>query len=542
MISKLLKLTLKTIDMDTNSPVYDQLNKAWKSTCKILLGEEIGDLKDYEEWLKEYLPVLGKRKSHMSGKEATFCFDEYCKDAHFVSLDEVKEKSIEPLTINEIKDLDSIVEAMSEKWEYTGNKIFGRSTFVESSDIVFNSHYVSDSSHIENSQYIFDSVGVRDNSKYVFGSIGCVNCEFLIKVYGATDIKRCFEVHYSNNVSDLLFSVYCINCSDLLFSFNQRNKRNMIGNLQLPKDKYLSLKTKLIGEIRDELKKNKSFPSLFELVPNDKPSLDIKFQIKEEAGDIKPIEKAFSSTFKILFRKESTGGIDQYKNWLARHFKLPKEVVSPLGNKVYVYEATDFLKVHEAIPETRMIRDEEAILLADLHLKEKEIQNLDDIKKNLSKIAYFGVHYRAGKLGNIIKTAGVDDSSNICNTSFATHTEYAAVNGAVGTYAKYAFGSHRLTNSQFCIHCYYSLNLTRCFEVDSSTNCSDTYFAHNCEGLQDAMFCWNVKGKRHSIGNSELPPDQYRKIKDMLVEQMADEILKKKELRYDIFNIGCGRI
>jgi len=96
--------------MNTNSPVYAQLNKAWKATCKVLFGEEIGELKEYEEWLKEYMSVTGKRKrkSHISGKDVTVVFDEYCKDARFVSLDEVKEKSIEPLTINEIKDIDRL--------------------------------------------------------------------------------------------------------------------------------------------------------------------------------------------------------------------------------------------------------------------------------------------------------------------------------------------------------------------------------------------------------------------------------------------------
>jgi len=527
--------------MDTTSPVYNELNKVWKSTCRILFGEEIGELKEYEEWLKEYMPVIGKRKSHISGKEVTFCFDKYCKNAKFVSLDEVKEKSIEPLTINEIKDIDSIVEAISEKWEYTGNKIFGRSTFIESSDTVFDSHYALESSYLENSLYSFCSEGIRENSKYIFGSIGCERSEFLVRVYGIDNAKRCLEVMSSGDVSDVFYCMNCINCSDLLFSFNQRNKRNMIGNLQLPKDKYLSLKTKLIEEIKDELKKNKNFPSLFELAPKDKLSLDIKFQIEEEAGDIKPIEKAFSSTFKVLFRKEREGGIDQYENWLARHFKLPKEVVSPLGNKFYVDQPTDFLKVHEAIPETRMIRDEEATLLVDLHLEEKEIQDLDSIKKNLSKIAYFCKHFRVGKSGNLIKTPIAYDSANIYNTDVALYSEYVAASCTIGSYGKYIFGSDRPKDSQFCVHCYYSSKLTRCFEVDSSTNCSDTYFAHNCEGLNEAMFCWNVKGKRYAVGNAQLPPDQYRKIKDMLVEQMADEILSKKELKYDIFNIGCGK-
>jgi hypothetical protein len=79
--------------------------------------------------------------------------------------------------------------------------------------------------------------------------------------------------------------------------------------------------------------------------------------------------------------------------------------------------------------------------------------------------------------------------------------------------------------------------------MDGCANCSDSYFCHSCEGLSDAMFCWNVKGKRHAIGNLELPSDQYRKIKDALVEQMADEIIKNKGLRYDIYNIRClGRL
>jgi len=35
--------------------VYDELNKRWKATCRILFGEEIGELEEY----KEYLTGLG---------------------------------------------------------------------------------------------------------------------------------------------------------------------------------------------------------------------------------------------------------------------------------------------------------------------------------------------------------------------------------------------------------------------------------------------------------------------------------------------------
>ena len=38
-----------------------------------------------------------------------------------------------------------------------------------------------------------------------------------------------------------------------------------------------------------------------------------------------------------------------------------------------------------------------------------------------------------------------------------------------------------------------------------------------------------------------MDPDKYRGIKEILVEQMADEISKNKKLKWDIFNIGCRK-
>jgi hypothetical protein len=89
--------------MGTDSPVYNELNKAWKATCKVLFGEEIGELKDYEEWLKEDMVPITRAKSSISGKEVILGRGDYCKDANFISLDEVGLRKVEPLTINEIK-------------------------------------------------------------------------------------------------------------------------------------------------------------------------------------------------------------------------------------------------------------------------------------------------------------------------------------------------------------------------------------------------------------------------------------------------------
>ncbi|MFH1285523.1 MAG: hypothetical protein ABIH99_02985, partial [Candidatus Micrarchaeota archaeon] len=106
--------------------------------------------------------------------------------------------------------------------------------------------------------------------------------------------------------------------------------------------------------------------------------------------------------------------------------------------------------------------------------------------------------------------------------------------------SKYIFGSQRAVSSLFSMKCYNSNSLTRCFEVDASTKCSDSYFCHNCEGLSEAMFCFNAKAKRHAIGNAELPREKYAKVKNAVVEQIASELERKHELKWDIFNVGCA--
>ena len=35
--------------------IYEKINEAWKNACKSVLGDEIGELKDYEKWLGDNL-------------------------------------------------------------------------------------------------------------------------------------------------------------------------------------------------------------------------------------------------------------------------------------------------------------------------------------------------------------------------------------------------------------------------------------------------------------------------------------------------------
>jgi hypothetical protein len=66
--------------------------------------------------------------------------------------------------------------------------------------------------------------------------------------------------------SDSYYSASLEDCTNCLFTFNQRNKHYLIGNVPLAKDKYATLKAKLIGEIRDELKRKKSIPSVIQII------------------------------------------------------------------------------------------------------------------------------------------------------------------------------------------------------------------------------------------------------------------------------------
>jgi hypothetical protein len=57
--------------------------------------------------------------------------------------------------------------------------------------------------------------------------------------------------------------------------------------------------------------------------------------------------------------------------------------------------------------------------------------------------------------------------------------------------------------------------------------------------MQDVFFCFNVKNQRCSIGNSPLEPEKYRAVKKSLLEQLSAELERKKDLKLDIYNIGC---
>lgn len=519
---------------------YNNLNRSWKSLSRILLGEEVGEMKDYEKWLCEYMEPMYSRKSVLSGEDVYIAVPDYSKDARFISINEVPSlPKPEPLGINQVKDIDSIISALRERFLYSGNVILSNSRDVHSSTNVQNSFHVLNSNFIIDSEYIAHSSQVR-NGKHLVGCNYDAYSSFMARGYETFRNSRCFEVWKAFDDSDAYYSFGAHGCQNVLFSFNIKNKKNMIGNIELPKDKFASLKAKLLSEMRGELKRNKRLPSLLEIVSTRKelPAIPSGFNADEpppDTQDKKPIEDAFASTSKIILGKE-LNGIDAYAKWLSRHvcsFKHAKSVVSGKPTMKGLHFP------YRLFPEDRLVTEAESFKLGEtLKLDEKDLPSLQSIQDSLWKIAFFISDIRLDENRNLINVATANHSQNCYHGPVYSYNQYCAFCFWPRS-SKYAFGSSMAFSSNFCIKAHNSLNLSRCFEVDSCSDSSDLYFSHNCENVRDSMFCFNSKNLKHAIGDSPLPPEKYKVVRSSLLEQLHSELERKKELNWDIYNIGC---
>ena len=527
--------------------VYGVLNKAWKSTCKTVFGEELGELKDYKDWLCEYVHPT---RIELSGSAEKVCLsiDDYCKGAKFIGLEKIDlSKRFEPLNINEVKDIDSIVEALQDRFSYTGNIILGNSRFVEGSSNIVDSSFILDSIMINDSKYLAycDLVKMQE---YSFGTYADAESQFAIKCREGHKNRRYFECHTNYLSTDCFYSANLQNCTNCMFSFGAEAKSHLVGNLQLPEDKYLSLKSKIKSEIADILRKNKRIFSLLEVIEKScdyAPEIKLKTGKGDEILDKGVIEAAFSKTTRLILGKELKG-IDAYSKLLQKH--SPKSEVlampSPLtGERVY---AAGYLSqvVGAYGIKSRLVGDDEIRKVGDFHIKAESIEKLsldsDSLSKDLHPIAYLALDGKTGKLLNMIDCAITQHSESCYHGSPYVYSKKCGYS-FWPRHSEYIFGSSAALNSSFCINSHYSKFLTRTFEVDCCENSSDLYFSHNCENVQNSLFCFNVKNLKNAIGNASFQPDRYRAIKKSILEQVADEIEKKKDFRWDIYNLACAK-
>ena len=512
-----------------NEELYSIFNKAWKSYSKIVLKGEVGELKEFLDLIRRGGATVkySVKKNNIMLAPQFYETENKIKDMKAVDFN----KTFEPLSINEIKDIDSIVEAIQERMFYTGNLVFGNSYYVEASTAIFDSTYVWNSSDIYNTKISLYSERIR-NSDNIFGCSWGGEFSFAMDLNEAGKVKRAFSSFAVEVSSDVYYSAGIISSQEVMFSFGIRNKHNVIGNVQYSRDKYYKIKEKLLEEIRTELSRNNEIPLLFEILKNSKPEDLNKPEINEiRRGDInveekKVIDRAFSSTSKVLLGN-SVENIDSVKESLTKRTPSLYYAVSQYtGNRIVVHDY--FINLME--------RAVEFDYIFDLSEENKmEISSFENSYRKLKSTMVLPDESRQGRNTNLYESIIPVWSSDAYRTIAPIRSRVVAY-CYWPTEVEYGFGCSTVLNSNSIINAYSSKEITRAFEVDNCRSCSDIYFAHNCEGINNGMFVFNLKGKRNIIGNSEYERETYLRVKESLLEQIHEGFSRNK-LKYDIYNI-----
>ena len=523
---------------------YSEVNRKWKTACRIIFGSEIGEMEEYEKWLSD----IGSPRAvqHDSqGREIILAVPHYSTHTKWISFEEVDfNKKYPPLgiSINEIKDIDSLFEAIQDRIFYTGNIVLGNSKFVEKSTGIFESFYIYNCERSAYCKHMAYSTQAT-SSESMFGCNGFGSTTCCIKIDGLMYSSRCFEASKVEYSHDCYYSHNLSNCQDCMFSFNLRSKRNCIGNLQLAPAKYQELKAKLVSEMREKLVKDKRLPALADFckspVTNQAELRGLASEARKgsssERPDAAPIEKAFSDTMRLIFGKPY-GQIDRYGKWLNQYTAGLEEAAScASGKKLVVPEYVDF----HLFPRHRLLSEEEASYIGErLPLAPAEVEqlNLENAGRAIAKIAYFCPSWTLGTVKNAIDAVINIESANCYRNVLNINSKYSAF-GYWARDSDHMFGGNEVRNSAFCVNCYHSAKLQRCFEVDASRDCSGCYYCHNCENVRDSMFCFNVKNLRYAIGNVEMGREKYLTIKEKVLSQLNDELGEKCSISRSIFRL-----
>ncbi|MFA6489232.1 MAG: hypothetical protein WCT52_00970 [Candidatus Micrarchaeia archaeon] len=520
---------------------YAEVDRKWKATCRVLLGGEVGELDDFAPWLSEFKRESTIRQSDESGKEAVFGVLPYYDGSKWLAFDDVHfEKKYGPISINDCKDIDSLIEAVSERIYYTGSVVLGNSGSVQSSSYIIDAFFVYRSEQVFESKYVAYATHVI-YSDCLFGG-QCTSCTFGIRTNNYLS-QRNFEVHKVDYSSDIYYSHGLSGCAECMFSFNLKNKRHAIGNLQLEPSKYSAIKKKLLGEFRNELAEKKRLPSLLEIASQQKPELSgvrrassSSAHFKSEKPDLVPIGQAFSETSAIILGKPRSA-IQSYAGWLSKEgavFEGGKSCVS--GSPLQLSDYAHFLK----FPRDRLLTQQEADASGEkMHISEEEAGklSLSTIPSAITKIAFFCPIWEVGTNKNNIDCPTSIDSANCLRCVINVKSKSCAYNFWPRN-SETIFGSYSCgISSSFCMKCYFSKNLARCFEVDAGRNCSDCYYCHNVENCHDCILCFNVKNLRYAIGNRELPKEEYLKVKARVLAEINSQLDSSRAVRQRVFSL-----
>ena len=508
----------------------EKINMDFKKTCEILFGQEIGELSEFAPYLSEtnWPYVMGK--SCVTGKSVMLSGPHYAPSSKFAQQEEIPMVKFSPVSINDIKDVDSLFRAASENAVYCGNKIFGKSLGVESADNVVDGIEVHKSHDIYQSKYVaYCSVGRYSESIYGVNNFQTTRNSMRCHICFVKGAQRCFETYLTGGISDSYYTLNCTGCSDLMFSFNLRNKSHCIGNLQLTRERYTALKQKLASEMAEKLKADKRLFSLADMMKG-------AAGVEKERETISPeAEKALSTALRILLQKEHKNSA-KLAPWLEKRAVKVKRTVGARGVEVLKYE-TPTLKgiASEKLAPLEMALQSAASCIS---IGETETPTLSEVAKRAAGTALITLEMVEGNNLAVRQTPVRYDSTDNEGLWFSLHSKHSGLSSIV-TDSEYCFGGYiRILECQFCVSCNNITKCSGCFECDSCFSCRNCLFCHNCENVEEGILCFNLKGARYAILNQQVSKEEYTRVKKMLLDYINSELERKGTLERSIFALG----
>ena len=251
----------------------------------------------------------------------------------------------------------------------------------------------------------------------------------------------------------------------------------------------------------------------------------------------KQIEEDFAMLTRLLLGK-SLGQLKEYEGWLQEHRREIPSHKSAVGERMIFDPPLIFYK-HIA---GRGVKPDEALRLGGKDIGNEQARRLDftNAASLLASIAYFTTENTYGTNVEVEECSLYGNSSYCYQVHSFVNCKHCA-HSFWPRDSEYLFGVDTVFSSKFCLKCYNSVNLTRCFEVSHSSNSSDCYFCHNLDACSECLFCTNSKSLRYAVFNHEVGKEEYLCVKKLVLEEVSRRLEKDKRLGLNIFNVGCSK-
>lgn len=238
----------------------DEIENAFQTTMGIVLGKKLQNLQAYREWLLEYVGGSVHTKSAVSGKTV------YVPDILFfsaiknrmVTLEESFELGKKEISTEDAKclTLSNAAEKLARIDYVTSDVMVGQNMDLRETSTCMHAQHC-----LDGYWYIYAKCDAYcawpRETEYSFGCYFLFASKFCIKCHNSVSLTRCFEVSDSTNCTDCYFCHNCEGLSNAMFCFNAKSLRYAIGNIELGREKFMEIKARLIGQVADELEKNK---------------------------------------------------------------------------------------------------------------------------------------------------------------------------------------------------------------------------------------------------------------------------------------------